>query len=199
MKKTVYNILVKKLEDNVVISKILHEIVSNNEEQAIELATKSYKEGNQDFQIESIEISELNFDKKAVDEYGVDYIVADNTKEVYDFNNTVKKIKYSASALLMKDIDRQDAFYKTSCIYEVDGIVDDIEEKLNSWNNPIKFIYASLVGFNSSKNDPDSRIWETCIEYAKNHQDDFFTKTGDWKKRVEAAKNKMMLALVDNE
>lgn len=99
-----------------------------------------------------------------------------------------------------------EAIYSTVDIdngQEVDVIVnkrvDEIEERLSTWNNPVKFVYAvNLIDFDQTKNDPELQIWHKVVNYVSAHQSDFFTKDGDWKKRVRANTKKMNLELVND-
>lgn len=77
--------------------------------------------------------------------------------------------------------------------------ITDIEERLSTWNNPVRANYAvNMIQGNKEKNDPESKIWNSIVEYVKNNQNEFFTKNGDWKQRVQAAKNRMEIEVVKN-
>lgn len=44
-------------------------------------------------------------------------------------------------------------------------------------------LYAASVGLKASENDPDRKKYNKIVEYVKNNQEMFFTKTGDFRKK----------------
>lgn len=59
--------------------------------------------------------------------------------------------------------------------------LDDVEEKLSTYNNAVRLAYAKVVNFVVSENDPDHEIWNGIVEYVKYNQEKFFDENGDWK------------------
>lgn len=186
-----YTILIRRTEDG---DKTEWKVIAKTKEEAIDYATDYCVRNGYDYEILNIDERVLNFNKEVIDEYGDAQLIDESTREIYDYNNSKRKITYSAIKAPWSD----EASYPSSCDYVEEGTVDDIEERMKTWNNPIKFLYASMVGFNASKNDPDNKIWDTFVEYVKNHESEFFTKKGDWKQRIQAVKNRMELELVNN-
>ena len=99
-----------------------------------------------------------------------------NYKRIMSYDNSKKRIIYNAP-----EVSDRFEFY-TDFVEE--GVVDDVETKLKTWDNPIKCVYAARVGYRASYNDPDKKLWKEFVEYAKNNQDKLFTKNGNWRKNV---------------
>lgn len=171
-------------------------IIADNEEQAIKCAI-----GNDDFcEVIKIERKTLNFSKKVYDYEKKEYFLVDeSTRKVYNYNNKNKIIKYFACAIHCEDVNREKPFKSVECDYIVNDVLTDIDERINSWNNPVKFFYAYQVGFDAPKNDPDKKIYKIISDYVKTHQEEFFTKSGDWRQRIGAGRKALELELVDND
>ena len=99
------------------------------------------------------------------------------SRKLREFNNVKREVVYSAKETL-NDSDMD--FYTE---YIEKGTIDDIELKLQTWNNTIKLLYAELVNFNSEANDPDKKIWDSIVEFAKKNKDKIFTQKGNFRKR----------------
>ena len=65
--------------------------------------------------------------------------------------------------------------------YDEDGVVDNIELRLKTWNNKILLAYASAVRFNSSENDPDGKIWDKIVKKVEENPEKVFDEYGDFK------------------
>lgn len=130
--------------------------------------------------------------KNIINVYGKNFTVDESTQKLISYNNKAKQIVYNAEVV---ENGKNTGFYTD---YIENGTVEEIEERLKMWDNPVRLIYAFLVDFDSTKNDPDKKIWNDCVEYVKNHESEFFTKGGDWKHRIQAAKNEMRLKIVEN-
>lgn len=60
-----------------------------------------------------------------------------------------------------------------------------ISDGLSEFLNPITAIYAEIVGFNASKNDPDEKIKEKVIKAARDRGEAYWiTKRGTLRKRA---------------
>lgn len=70
-------------------------------------------------------------------------------------------------------------------IFYLPGTVSDLETRARTCGY-LNAFYADLVRYNSSKNDPDGRIWSRIMEYVTAHESDFFVKNGNT--RVHARK-----------
>lgn len=131
--------------------------------------------------------------KNVTNVYGRNHTIDETTQKLLSYNNDKKVVVYNAEII---DDGKNSGFYTD---YIESGIIEDIEQRMSAWNNPIKLAYALMVDFNAGKNDKDGRIWKACVEYVKNHESDFFTKSGNWKQRIRAASNRMELEIVDNK
>lgn len=131
--------------------------------------------------------------KNVTNIYGHNFTIDETTQKLLSYNNDKKVVVYNAE--IVED-GKNSGFYTD---YIENGSIENIEERMRAWNNPIKLAYAVIVDFNASKNDKDRQIWKACVEYVKNHESDFFTKSGNWKKRIRAARNRMELEIVDNK
>lgn len=124
--------------------------------------------------------------KKVVDEFGRTVVVDDSNKSLYSFCNRTKTITYNAEIM---EGGKHSGFFTN---YSEKGTISDIEEKLKVWNNMIRFEYAKNVGFDSEKNDPDREKWKKVVEYVKQNENLFFTKTGDFRKKFLVSIEKIL-------
>lgn len=102
--------------------------------------------------------------------------VDDENRILVSFNNAKKEILYSAQTFCAGKLSGGWVDYMEK------GVVSDIEERLDSLHNPIRFMYADLVSGDSDKHDPEGELWSRIIEYVKAHEGEIFTYTGDFKK-----------------
>ena len=114
------------------------------------------------------------------DIYGKEVVIALDTKKVVDFNNKNKEITYSAKIVEDGQVTKFWADFKE------EGIIADTETKLSAFGNVAALAYANAVGFNQPENDPEKKLWKEYIAYVDENKDEFFTKSGDWKKRIKA-------------
>lgn len=112
-----------------------------------------------------------------VDEFGRTFQINEETKKIYNYSNAKKRIKYSAEIV---ENGKPSGFW---AYYEEPGTVDDIADRLKTWNNAILLIYSESVGFNAPENDPDRQKWEKVVDFVKAHENEIFTKTGDFRKK----------------
>lgn len=115
--------------------------------------------------------------KKIVDEFDRELYIDDTTQKLHSFSNRDKKIIYNAEIV---ENGIHTGFWTN---YTEDGIVSDLEQKLKKWNNTLLYIYAKAVGFKSSETDPDKAVWNKFVSFVKEHEEDFFDKHGDFKKK----------------
>ena len=113
------------------------------------------------------------------DIYGIKVNVDKSTQKLYDFDNFSKKITYSAEII---ENEERTGFWTD---YEIYGTIDDTEEKLKTWNNHLKHLYAKSVGYKASENDPDKKIWNSLVDFVKANEEKFFTKSGDFRKHYK--------------
>lgn len=100
-------------------------------------------------------------------------VVDDSKKKMTDFSNKDGVVYYSAPEVNSESEHWVD--------YKINGHVDDVEEKLSTYNNAVHLAYAKVVNFVASENDPDREIWNGIVEYVKHNQEKFFDENGDWK------------------
>lgn len=62
-----------------------------------------------------------------------------------------------------------------------DITIDDIDTKLSSLTNPVRFYYAELVDYNATDNDPEQKLWNKLVDFVKVNEEEFFNKYGDFK------------------
>lgn len=115
-------------------------------------------------------------EKKVSSTYNEEVIIDYDKKKLYDYDNAKKEITYSAP-IIENGIETQ--FWAE---FKETGIVSDIEERLKKWNNGVTLIYAKMVNFDSTKNDPDRKIWKKLVEYIKSHENEIFYKNGNFKR-----------------
>lgn len=99
-----------------------------------------------------------------------------DSKKLYNYNNKLKKISYNAK--IVKNGKPSGSWTN----YEEDGVVEDIEERLQTWNNRVKLEYSAKVKFNAPKNNPDGKIWGEFLKYVSSHENYFFDEYGDFRK-----------------
>lgn len=114
------------------------------------------------------------------DIYRKKVVIALDTKKVVDFNNKDKEISYSAKIVEDGQVTKFWADFKE------EGIITDTETKISAFGNVVALAYANAVGFNQPENDPEKKLWKEYIAYVDKNKDEFFTKFGDWKKRIKA-------------
>lgn len=115
--------------------------------------------------------------KSVTNEFGELVQIDESTRKLYSYDNKNKKISYNAQIVE----DGVPTIYYTN--YVEDGIVNDISERLKTWNNKLLLLYSKCVGFDSIKNDADKKIYNALLEYVTNNQEIFFTATGDFKEK----------------
>lgn len=114
--------------------------------------------------------------KKVTDSYGREVYIDDDKRKLYSYSNKEKKVTWNAPIV---ENGEETGFYAD---YVENGVIDDIELRLNKWDNGLKLAYASYVKFNAEENDPDKKIWNKVVKIIEDHQDDIFDEYGDFKK-----------------
>lgn len=124
---------------------------------------------------------------KVVNIYGQEVEILVDSKKVYDFNNKKKEVTYNAKSVKNGEVTQ---FWET---YIEEGVVTDLETKVKAFGNPFALLYAVAVDFNRSKNDPDDEIWNAMFSRLQANEKHFFTKEGDWKQRISADKQGLII------
>lgn len=124
--------------------------------------------------------------KKVISIWSKEEVIIDETSQtLMSYDNSKKRAIYNARII---ENGEPTMFYTD---YVENGIViTDVEERLKAHNSVALFQYAALVDYDSATNDPNREIWNKIVEYAKSHEDEFFLKNGNLKKRftVESIK-----------
>lgn len=131
--------------------------------------------------------------KKVLNVYGEEVVIDESLQKVYSYDNAKKEIVYNAPIIKDGEVTK---FWTD---YIADGIVDDIEVRLNTWNNPVKLYYATLVKFDADNQDPDKKTWHEIVAAVKNEPEKYFFKNGNWRKKVEANLKTQSVQIVDAE
>lgn len=121
-----------------------------------------------------------------IDEFNRQVEIDEETRKLYSFSNKDRKVVYNAEIV---ENGEHTGFFTN---YEETGTVDELEEKLNAWNNKIMLLYASMVGFKACENDPDKVIYNKLVEVVKANKDKFFTKKGDFRKKFLISESEIL-------
>ena len=113
-----------------------------------------------------------------------DVLVDTDRKQLYTYDNDKQVITYSAP-----QVDKHGLYQSYWVMYQVQGRIDDIAQRLEVWNNKVKFGYSLAVECRASQNDPERKLWQKYVEYVEKHSRRFFTKAGNWKKRYRFNKD----------
>ena len=100
----------------------------------------------------------------------------DDNRILLSYSNAKKEIRYSAQTIVNGKLSGGWVEYKEK------GVISNIDEKLSSLHNPIRYMYADVVAYDSDKNDPNGELWNRIVEYVKAHEGEIFTKAGDFRK-----------------
>lgn len=128
--------------------------------------------------------------KTVMDEYGKEVLIDEDTRRLYDYSNKDRVIVYTAG-ILEDDGHGNLAGTGFSAAYTERGTVDDIEERLQAWNNKVMLLYASFVKYNADKYDPDRAVYRRVLDYVKENPDRIFTKRGDFRKVFLVNRNEL--------
>lgn len=109
--------------------------------------------------------------------------VDDDKRRLYSYSNKEEKATWNAP--IVED-GMETGFYTD---YTENGIIDDIETRLQAWNSGLKLAYASYVKFDAEENDPDKKIWNKVVKIIEDHQDDIFDEYGDFKRDFVISEN----------
>lgn len=102
------------------------------------------------------------------------YIVDDTHATLYSYCN--KKRQIIRNAAVYENGVRTDFHIN----YEEIGTVDDLEEKLHTWNNVLWYAYARSVSFDQEHNDPDRIIYRKFLDNLRANEDKYFDSYGDF-------------------
>ena len=112
--------------------------------------------------------------KNVIDEFGNEVTINEDNQKLYSYNNKKRILTYNAQEY--KD-GKPTGFWID---YTEEGIATDIEERMKVWNSKLLVVYAEVVNFDTTKNDPDKEIWNSLVEFVKEHEDAFFNSNGDF-------------------
>lgn len=114
--------------------------------------------------------------KEVANIYGEKIMVDTDYQKVTAYNNKEQWVEYNA-----KKAD-DSLKYPSYTDYREDGAVEDIETRICVFDSKLETIYASTVGYNANKNDPDKKIWNKFVDYVRRNESKFFDEFGDYRK-----------------
>lgn len=109
--------------------------------------------------------------KLVIDEQGNEVMVDETKRKLYTFSNKDREIVWNAPDIKL-------GFWIN---YTEEGTVDDVELKLQAWNNAILLAYSKVVNFHAAKYDPDRKIWNGLVDVIKANPSEYFDEYGDFK------------------
>ena len=120
--------------------------------------------------------------KKINSLYNGKVFIDESTRKLVSYDNAKKRAVYSA-----KIVENGETTIFGADFIE-NEIVTDVEARLRAFGSPVNIFYAKLVNFNSDKYDPDNKIWNIIVDYVKSHENEFFFKNGNLRKRIQITK-----------
>lgn len=115
--------------------------------------------------------------KNVVNEFGERVDIDYDTRKLWSYDNDKKRVTWNAEIVEEgKGID----FWTT---FNEKGTIESLEERCRV-GHPLG-IYAQVVNYYASKNDPDRVIYKKMIEKVRAHEDWFFTKSGNHRDHLE--------------
>lgn len=127
--------------------------------------------------------------KKIIDVYDREMTINESNQKLHAFNNEKNEIIYTAQIIENGELTQFWTDYKEN------GTIDSIEQKMNFWGNPLKAHYATMVDYDSTKNDPDKRLWKEIIKFVEENQEKYFDEFGDWKEKIVAIPDLRVISL----
>lgn len=107
-----------------------------------------------------------------------------DTAKVYDYNNKEGWVEYNARCI-NEDNKPKDTWIN----YRVAGQLTTVEDRLNTWSN----VFKTLIGFKMNELNYSQAVKKQTrkevIKWVKSHEDEVFTKSGDFKKRLKKVAN----------
>lgn len=92
---------------------------------------------------------------------------------IYSYNNRQRRIVKSAEII---ERGRPSGFYAT---YLEEGTVDNVRDRLSTWDNTLKLGFAAGKDFNS-ENNPDDAEYEYFVRSIEKNADRYFDEYGDF-------------------
>ena len=121
--------------------------------------------------------------------WGEKVTIDELNQKLHSYRNAAGGIRYNAEIL----IDGKPTGFYTDYI-EL-GTVNDIEERLTILDNIVHNQYNKAVDYDADKNDPERTLWKKIVDYVKENESAFFTKKGDWKKKIDITEKDIMAAM----
>ena len=115
--------------------------------------------------------------KTITDEFNKKLDINEEIRKLYTYSNKNHTITYNAEIV---ENGKYTGFWTNYTEY---GTVNNIEERLNVWNNKILLLYAASVRFDADKNDKDKEKYNKIVNFVKTNPEKFFTKKGDFRKK----------------
>ncbi len=118
----------------------------------------------------------MNIYQTVTNVFGEEVTVDYGNKKIYSYSNKDGVITYNARII---ENGEPTEFFTD---FKETGTVDDIEQRLSTWNNVVKIAYAISVNYEASINDPNKEIWRSLVELIKQHPSYCFDEYGDFLK-----------------
>lgn len=112
--------------------------------------------------------------KKVTSTDGREVDVNYDSRKLYDYSNKREVIVYSAPIV---EEGKETIFWAE---FEETGIIDNIKERLQTWNNVVKLAYAKAMDYNASENDPKHEVWDNFVKLIESHPEYCFDESGDF-------------------
>lgn len=109
-----------------------------------------------------------------IDEYGNMVSVDNETKSLFSYSNKEAKITYVGEV-----IENGEKEFGNVTRFCVSGRVDDIESRLNTWNNIPRLVYDEWT----LKYKHEDMYWNTLVQYIEDNKEKYFDEHGDWKEK----------------
>ena len=106
---------------------------------------------------------------------GKEVVVDQRLRRLITYDNRSHRITYEAP------ITRNGWVSGERVVYQIDGDVNDIGERLSALQSRMSRLYSVHVWDEPEKRDPDGKKWAALVDYAKNHPDRFFDEYGNLK------------------
>lgn len=113
--------------------------------------------------------------KRIIDDYGRNVTINENGQKLHNYNNQKRIARYDARIMHGNQVTQFVTTY-TQC----NAFISDIEERLETFANPVKAQYADIVYGCRSKYDKHRKIWKKIVNYVKNNESLFFDSYGDF-------------------
>ena len=114
--------------------------------------------------------------KEVIDTFGEKRIIDEDSRKIYDYSNREGWVEYNAQEVDENGKPNRWSWHN----YREPGKIEDIAERLDTWNNRVMIAYALAVDCRASELDPEKEIWKKIIEIVEHNPENYFDEFGDW-------------------